>query len=465
MNRWNLPELEESGLGIIRIPPQTDVRISRRVGRLIDTSPFRRLSNISQLGLVSQVYPGAHHSRAEHSLGVYRLATKYLRVLQHDKTFADSISQIHAETFLVAALLHDVAHWPFCHPIEDMRLPQIDTHEKLAGPILFGEGISQCLTEDWSISPRDVADLLSDPPRHADADPEISVARALLASLLSGPIDIDKMDYLERDSLHAGVPYGCNFDKSRLIESLCIDPVKKRLAISDKGRTAAEMMVFARYVMFSEVYWHHAVRSATAMLQRAFYNFMIPAKLGSEAWVDQATLRRWQQMDESGMVNEMQRVAAGTSSHPLIDGLFGQRRRLFKRIAQFNCQEHEELHAAISHQPYPELCRLSRELAEQISSLTGQHVGGDQLLVDASPLKLEVQFKLTVRNQNGEFAPLSSLSPVVSTLATRQFDAVVKRVRIFIAPEHRDAVSRLDLPALLAELVDTSSSESTRTID
>ena len=89
--------------------------------------------------------------------------------------------------------------------------------------------------------------------------------------MLSGPIDIDKMDYLPRDSLHAGVPYGRNFDQERLIGSLCLNEAGDGLAITDKGKTAAEMMVFARYVMFSEVYWHHGVRSATAMLQRAFY--------------------------------------------------------------------------------------------------------------------------------------------------------------------------------------------------
>ena len=96
-------------------------------------------------------------------------------------------------------------------------------------------------------------------------------AQRILGSILSGPIDVDKIDYLMRDSLHAGVPYGQHFDRRRLIGSLCLNEAGDALAITDKGKTAAEMMVFARYVMFSEVYWHHAVRSATAMLQRAFY--------------------------------------------------------------------------------------------------------------------------------------------------------------------------------------------------
>ncbi len=77
--------------------------------------------------------------------------------------------------------------------------------------------------------------------------------------MLSGPIDIDKMDYLFRDSLHAGVPYGRHFDQQRLLGSLSLNQAGDGLAVTDKGKTAAELMVFARYVMFSEVYWHHGV--------------------------------------------------------------------------------------------------------------------------------------------------------------------------------------------------------------
>ncbi|MFM7739179.1 MAG: metal-dependent phosphohydrolase, partial [Planctomycetota bacterium] len=96
-------------------------------------------------------------------------------------------------------------------------------------------------------------------------------AADLVSSMLSGPVDIDKLDYLMRDSLHCGVPYGRNFDVGRLISSLCVNSGGSGIALSNKGRTAAELLVFARYVMFSEVYWHHAVRSATAMFQRAFF--------------------------------------------------------------------------------------------------------------------------------------------------------------------------------------------------
>ena len=123
--------------------------------------------------------------------------------------------------------------------------------------------MAEVLRREWSIQGDEIADLLANSasgPRHR-----------MLRSILSGPIDVDKMDYLMRDSLHAGVPYGRNFDQARLISSLCLNERGDGLALTEKGRTAAEMMVFARYVMFSEVYWHHAVRAATAMLQRAFF--------------------------------------------------------------------------------------------------------------------------------------------------------------------------------------------------
>ena len=127
---------------------------------------------------------------------------------------------------------------------------------------MLGSEVGRVLRNDWNVEPEAVLGILEG--THA------SPSARLLGSILSGPIDIDKMDYLERDSRHAGVPYGRNYDKQRLIQSLTLDAAGTGLAITAKGRTAAELMVFARYVMFSEVYWHHAVRSATAMLTRAF---------------------------------------------------------------------------------------------------------------------------------------------------------------------------------------------------
>jgi len=261
----SLPELiarEHPGDGI-RIPPELTVPLTPRVRALIDTPQMRRLSRISQLGLVSRVYPGAVHSRFEHSLGVYRLALEFLVSLRRDGEFAARVGEADAAAFIVAALVHDIGHWAFCHPLEDMGLAELPRHESVVGVVLAADEIAHVLRSRWQLEPSRVAALID-----GTASDPVGI---LLHSLLSGPIDVDKMDYLARDSLHAGVPYGRHFDQERLLASLCIDFRGRALAITDKGRTAAELMVFARYVMFSEVYWHHAVRAATAMLQRAVW--------------------------------------------------------------------------------------------------------------------------------------------------------------------------------------------------
>jgi HD superfamily phosphohydrolase len=265
----DLPEIAglDARSGMVRIPPEVDVPLTPRVRQLIDTADFRRLARIGQLGLVPLVYPAAIHTRFEHSLGVYRTALLFLQQLSHDERFAAAIGPADAELFIAAALLHDIGHWPFCHPIEDIHLADVPRHESFANGYLLEGEIAEVLRGEWRLEPRDVAALFSSGSR----DPARDTKSRILSSMLSGPIDVDKMDYLQRDSLHAGVPYGRNFDQQRLIGSLCLNEAADGLAITDKGKTAAEMMVFARYVMFSEVYWHHGVRSATAMLQRAFY--------------------------------------------------------------------------------------------------------------------------------------------------------------------------------------------------
>src|SRR5690242_2767207 len=103
----------------MRIPPGVDVPLTNRVRRLIDTPAFRRLAGISQLGLVRLIYPRAHHTLHEHSLGVFLAAIEYLDQLAAHRRFASAVTRKDAELLLAAALLHDIGHWPFGHPIED----------------------------------------------------------------------------------------------------------------------------------------------------------------------------------------------------------------------------------------------------------------------------------------------------------------------------------------------------------
>ncbi len=425
MKILEIPELVglDSRGGVIRIPPDLDVPLTDRVRKIIDTAPFRRLARISQLGLVSLIYPAAHHTRFEHSLGVYRLALLLLKRLAYLPRFTEMVSKEDAELLIVASLLHDIGHWSFCHAIEDMRLPELPNHESAAQTFLLDGELADVLRNDWNIEPEQVIALLNK-AESVHGDP----GKRLLSSILSGPIDIDKMDYLFRDSLHAGVPYGRHFDQNRLIASLCLNEAGDGLAISDKGKTAAELMVFARYVMFNEVYWHHGVRTATAMLQRAFYLLF-----------KRIDMQRVFLGTEQEMIDLLLEVSQGTPAWPLVDGLFGKKRRLYKRLAQFSIMEQPELYRKLAGQPYPWLCDVSEKMYD---SLLGE-LSGDlapfrdyPLLIDSPPVEREVELRIDVHSpKENVYRSLESISPVVRSLAREQFDDYVKRVRIFAPTE------------------------------
>ncbi|HEY1599532.1 MAG TPA: HD domain-containing protein [Pirellulales bacterium] len=435
----DIPEVAglDAQRGLIRIPPELDVPLTDRVRQILDTKEFRRLARISQLGLVSLVYPAAIHTRFEHSLGVFRLALLYLRQLAHDERFVEAIRPADAEIFIVAALLHDLGHWPFCHPIEDIRLPGVPDHEMFANSFLLEGEIADALRTDWNINPRDVVALLSGKPRDAKS--------RILRSMLSGPIDIDKMDYLGRDSLHAGVPYGRHFDQGRLLASLCLNMAGDGLAIIDKGKTAAEMMVFARYVMFSEVYWHHAVRSATAMLQRAFY--LVHHDLDLDALL---------RLSEAPLIAALDAAAGQGPARELLAGLFGPTRRLYKRVDQYSFFERRDLYDRLAHQPYPWLVACAEQFAGLASAAVGRVIAPHEVLFDAPPVAREVEFNIEIYfPKRQHYRTLGEVSPMIRALAREQFDDYVKRVRIFaharVASELRDLPN---LPALVEQAVD-----------
>lgn len=433
-----IPEIDGLGSnqGMIRIPPEMDVPITHRVQQLVDTAAFRRLSQISQLGLVSTVYPAANHTRFEHSLGVYRTGLRFLQQLARDPRFSEAISPKQAELFIAASLLHDIGHWPFCHPLEDMRDPRVPRHEALAADAMGGE-VGQILVQDWGIQPNEISSLLN--------GENASPAHRLLSSLLSGPIDVDKMDYLQRDSLHAGVPYGQNFDRPRLIGSLCVNKSGDGLAITDKGRTAAEMMVFARYVMFSEVYWHHAVRSATAMLQRAFYLL-----------IDAFDMPSLFSHTEASMIQDLQQAGRGTPAQGLLHGLFGPRRQLYKRLTQYSIFQHREIYEQLARRPYHWLTALAEVFSAELSLATNQVIAPEHILIDAPPVKREVEIDIDVFYANEkQYRKLANVSPVVQTLAKEQFDDYVKRIRIFAAPHLIDQLRPLtNLTQLLQKAIE-----------
>lgn len=439
---FDIPELADcsSERGLVRIPMEQDVPFTRRVRAIVDTPAFQRLGHITQLGLASRVYPGATHTRFEHALGVFHNATRYLRQLARDERFRDTVDAHGAETLLASALLHDLGHWPFCHPIEDLALTDIPRHEEFAAAYLAPDTeLSEVLRRDWNVDPAEVLSVLN-----GDDDTDDAPAMPLLRSILSGPIDIDKMDYLDRDSLHAGVPYGRNFDRNRLIQSLTLNDRGDGLAISSKGKTAAELMVFARYVMFSEVYWHHAVRSATCMFARAFF--------GLHRDLD---LRSFFQLSEPETIRVLRERSTGTDCERLVEGVFGSSRQLYKRVAEFSLYQSPESYNALARRPYAFLVRCAGLFANRLSAASGRDVAATDVLIDAPPPHREIEFRVDIFfPKEGIYRPLHEVSPVVDSLARTQFDDYVKRVRIFVHPRLTDAIGKLPgFASLLNEAV------------
>jgi HD superfamily phosphohydrolase len=257
----------------LRDPLWNNIRIDGPYLRLLDTAAFQRLRYVRQLGLAHLVYPGATHSRFEHACGAYHLATETVRLLGATGSL-DGIPADDGPIVIAAALLHDVGHYPFSHALEELGVPH---HEKIAGPLIASGEIGDVLrTEFAADAPERVLALVR------------GESQSPLQGLISGSIDLDKIDYLKRDAMMCGVAYGV-IDVDRLRHALVMvtDPASKRrqIGLREKGLSALESLLFAKYQMYRNVYWHHAVRSATAMYKRLVEDALADGTLQVDALV------------------------------------------------------------------------------------------------------------------------------------------------------------------------------------
>ena len=241
---------------ILRDPVWNNIRVDEITLELVDTEVFQRLRYVRQLGWTYLVYPGATHSRFEHALGTHHLSRRTLALLCEAED-ATSISEQEQAIVRSAALLHDVGHYPFSHALEEIGALH---HEDVARPLITQGAIASLLSSRLrDDAPARVFDLIR------------GESKSALQGLISGSLDLDKIEYLKRDAFMCGVPYG-EIDVDRLTNSLVLvdDPATGRSAIGvqEKALSALESLLFAKYQMYRNVYWHHAVRSATAMYKR-----------------------------------------------------------------------------------------------------------------------------------------------------------------------------------------------------
>ena len=288
---------------VIRDPLWNNIRVEPLALRLVDTPEFQRLRYVRQLGLAFLVYPGASHSRFEHALGAYHLARRALDLLAERGDVAGGDPA--CGDLRVAALLHDIGHYPFSHALEEIGALH---HEQVARPLITGGRIGAILRDALgSDAPDRVMALI----QGRSASP--------LQGLISGSIDLDKIEYLRRDAHMCGVPYG-DIDADRLVNSLALVRANRGLTIGiqEKGLSALESLLFAKYQMYRNVYWHHAVRSATAMYKRLVSDALDAGSLSAD---------RLASFTDEGLL-----LGLETSGHPLLSAL--RERRLFKRMLE-----------------------------------------------------------------------------------------------------------------------------------
>jgi len=295
---------------IIRDPIHGDIKLEGLFVDLLETPEIQHLYNIKQLGLAHLVFPGAHHTRLEHSLGTYHMAFESSKKLGLNKEEKKIVA--------CAALLHDIGHGPFSHTLESILRDSLNIdHVGLTEKLIFGEyEIFDSKEKEYIASPS-VYEILDN--NNIDKKNTIEIIKGdtcekpYLSQLLNSSIDIDQLDYLIRDAYYTGVAYGM-IDIERFLQTLVIKDGK--LAVGKKGISVVENILMARTLMYSSVYFHKTVRIAELMLSKAI------------ELMDNAESFEFFKMTDAELINELKTM--GFYQHEIATRL--KYRKLFKQV-------------------------------------------------------------------------------------------------------------------------------------
>lgn len=293
----SIKELDHHFPETIQVTSPGTTSFPKRVSSILKSPLFRRLAGVSQLGFIIQIYPSASHSRLEHVLGTFANVARYCDALWNDPVnplFRQIVTEHDVNLVLLTALCHDIGQYPLAHDFEGAE-KQIFSHKKIGRLLLTSdehpasEALRETMRNEWGVEAAEVVELLD--TRLNDYNKPFKLR--LLHSLIDGPIDADKLDYIVRDSNHLNVPYGTCIDSERLLKCLTVilsirgaEIALISLGIHYKGRVTAESVAFARYAMFTSVYWHHTSRSAKSMLHRAIWEALDEGNGGEKMEVE-----------------------------------------------------------------------------------------------------------------------------------------------------------------------------------
>jgi HD superfamily phosphohydrolase len=292
-------------------------RAERLVEALLDTREVQRLRRVRQLGMASVVYPGAEHSRFSHAIGAAHVMVRLQERIvarQDDLPQDQRLDEEASHDALAAALLHDLGHGPFSHLFEDV-LPHARHHEAWTVDAIRDDGtdVHRALARFSRGMPERVAGLLAGEYR-----------LAYLARAVSGSLDVDRADYLLRDSHMTGVRYGL-YDLDWLLRAFAFGRVGGEWVLAIEGRKGLppiENFFLARHFMYQQVYHHKAVRAAEALIRSIFVRLTerirdgrppgpVPKALEASALGQPLSLGEYLDLDDARLVSAMAEWEAG----------------------------------------------------------------------------------------------------------------------------------------------------------
>ena len=410
-------------LEIIRDPLWDNIRLDPPALQALDTPAVQRLRYIRQVGHAFLVYPGATHTRFEHALGAYHLTRRALGVLE-ERGELGQVAERDCLAVRLAALLHDIGHYPFSHALEEAGLP---SHETLGVAKLHRGELGERLAE---IGGADFADRVGVLITGDSPSP--------LQGLISGSLDLDKIDYLSRDARMCGVPYGA-LDVDRLLSSLTLVETAGGLevGVQEKGVSAVESLLFAKYQMYRNVYWHHAVRSATCMFKRAVRGALARGSVTVE-WIAEAT--------DDGLME----VLIARDGNTLASAI--RARRLYKRALDLPASDvSSDVQAWVTDDV---------DLLERVEDAIAAGVGlaSGELLIDFPARSSMLGVDLPLRTRTGSIERLTDAGRAGQLGLPRVADELyrsARRLRVFVAaPPTRPLNGLLDLLTLPAPEVE-----------
>ncbi len=376
---------------VIRDPVHGYIEVDRFISSLIDTPRMQRLRRIKQLGLSDLVYPGANHTRFEHSLGVMHLATTLAEQI-------DSITTDEKNEMRVAGLLHDIGHGPLSHVTEGI-IKQYTRKEHEDVRHLLKKGRISEILNDNGLDPTNVC-------RHIKGETS-------LGQIINGEIDVDRMDYLIRDSHYTGVAFGL-VDHTRLLHEMQF--YEDKLVVGPGGLKAAESLLVSRFLMHPSVYYHHVSRIAETMFTRAVKYLINEKKLDPFELKDMVdpTLHELLRAD---------RGYAGEIAKRLDE------RRLYKRALYVGFETIDE--SVLKYRGKVE--RVETEIADMVG------IDKEQILIDI-PKPPEIPEMRAMVKTDGKMLHLDEASHIVATLEQAHRDNW--KMGVYTVKEHREAVNK-----------------------